>query len=265
MFGHGVFDSPLKTFNASPYCSQDSNKTAAEKVIGCPPWRGDYYNNYVEGVEPDWNSTWDEDAEIDRQFNLDTQRWQAKEKQLGDFMVIILQVAGYGPNHELRWCHNEKYGTKLHWWLYDKDDTSTHVAKNSLEASALSHSEVKGMMDIIKEILTESVESGNKSVKEIDCADEGMEENESFNYGPSSSNNQGGSGNGTGGGGGSGSDTTESKPLFCWKCPAGYILGGLGILAGGYMYFMIKHPKYWVAGQAIGAGGNVLSSIFGRK
>jgi len=149
MFGHGVFDSPLKTFNASPYCSQDSNKTAAEKVIGCPPWRGDYYNNYVEGVEPDWNSTWDEDAEIDRQFNLDTQQWQAKEKQLRDFMGLLFQIVGYGSNHELRWCHNEKYGTKLHWWLYDKDDTSTHAAKSSMEASALSHSEVKGMIFMI--------------------------------------------------------------------------------------------------------------------
>ena len=176
MFGHGVFDSPLKTFNASPYCSQDSNKTAAEKVIGCPPWRGDYYNNYVEGVEPDWNSTWDEDAEIDRQFNLDTQQWQAKEKQLQDFMGLLFQTGGYGSNHELRWCHNEKYGTKLHWWLYDKDDTSTHAAKSSMEASALSHSEVKGMMDIIKEIVSETDE--NLDVKETDCADEGMEEND---------------------------------------------------------------------------------------
>lgn len=65
--------------------------------------------------------------------------------------------------------------------------------------------------------------------------------------------------------GGQNQDTPqENKPLFCWKCPAGYILGGLGILAGGYIYFMIKNPGYWVAGQAIGAGGNVLSSMFRR-
>lgn len=263
MFGHGAFDSPLKTFNASPYCSQDSNKNAPEKVIGCPPWRGDYYANFVEGVEPDWNSTWDEDAEIDRQFDLDTQKWQAKEKQLEDFIEIMFQAGGYGPNHELRWCHNEKYGTNLNWWLYDKNDTSTHVAKNSIEASALSHSEVKGMMEEIKKLLNKTDETGTSTVKEVDCADEGMEENESFNYGPSNSNNQSGSGNGNGGGGGS-SNTAESKPLFCWKCPAGYILGGLGMLGAGYIYFMIKHPGYFVAGQAIGTGGNLLGKMLGK-
>jgi len=65
--------------------------------------------------------------------------------------------------------------------------------------------------------------------------------------------------------GGQNQDTPqENKPLFCWKCPAGYILGGLGLLGAGYIYFMIKNPGYWVAGQAIGAGGNVLSSMFRR-
>lgn len=53
----------------------------------------------------------------------------------------------------------------------------------------------------------------------------------------------------------------SDSPLFCWKCPLGYVIGGVGVLAAGYIYFMIKHPGYFVAGQAIGAGGNVLSKL----
>ena len=262
MFGHGALDIPMKTFNASPYCSSDSNKTAIDKVIGCPPWRGDYYANFIEGVEPDWNSTWDEDAEIDRQFELDTQQYQAKNTQAKDIMLgTIWQLLDYGEgeqsdmkNLEYRWCHNKaKYGTKLYWWLYDTTNDE-QLASGQKEASALSHSEILDSQNGIPDVLE------TLRIKEVDCADEGKKENESFNYGNGGNQNEGSGNQGNGGG----SDDTEMKPLFCWKCPAGYILGGLGLLGAGYVYFMIKHPGYWVAGQAIGTGGNLLGKMFGK-
>jgi hypothetical protein len=91
----------------------------------------------------------------------------------------------------------------------------------------------------------------------VDCADS--------NAGAANSGNNAGSGAGNSNTGstGSGADS-EMKPLFCWKCPAGYILGGLGMLGAGYIYFMIKHPGYFVAGQAIGTSGNLLGKMLGK-
>jgi hypothetical protein len=54
---------------------------------------------------------------------------------------------------------------------------------------------------------------------------------------------------------------TESKPLFCMSCPAGYILGGIGLLAGAYMYFIIRNPKAYVQATAITSGAGLLGKL----
>ena len=56
-------------------------------------------------------------------------------------------------------------------------------------------------------------------------------------------------------------DKTESKPLFCMTCPAGYILGGIGVLALGYMYFIIRNPQAYVQATAIKTGGGLLGQL----
>ncbi|MHA1286787.1 MAG: hypothetical protein ACTSPB_05215 [Candidatus Thorarchaeota archaeon] len=57
------------------------------------------------------------------------------------------------------------------------------------------------------------------------------------------------------------SHPTESKPLFCMTCPAGYILGGIGLLAGAYMYFIIRNPQAYVQATAIKTGGGLLGQL----
>lgn len=87
-----------------------------------------------------------------------------------------MELSQYTEAHELRWCHNlEKYGTKLHYWIYAEDGTSSN--NGSLESSALTHDQILGMMDITNNLLTET------TVREIDCQEEGMTPNESFDTG----------------------------------------------------------------------------------
>ncbi len=57
------------------------------------------------------------------------------------------------------------------------------------------------------------------------------------------------------------SEPTESKPLFCKTCPAGYILGGIGVLAGAYMYFIIRNPQAYVQATAIKTGGGLVGQL----
>jgi len=57
------------------------------------------------------------------------------------------------------------------------------------------------------------------------------------------------------------SKPTESKPLFCKTCPAGYILGGIGLLAGAYMYFIIRNPKAYVQATAISSGAGLIGKL----
>jgi len=57
----------------------------------------------------------------------------------------------------------------------------------------------------------------------------------------------------------------ESKPLFGWNRPAGYILGGLGLVivlgAIANFTFMMRHPDAYVASTAISAGSNLLRGM----
>lgn len=56
-------------------------------------------------------------------------------------------------------------------------------------------------------------------------------------------------------------EPTESKPLFCKTCPAGYILGGIGVLVAGYLYFIIRNPKAYVQATAITSGAGLLGKL----
>ena len=56
---------------------------------------------------------------------------------------------------------------------------------------------------------------------------------------------------------------TESKPFFCWSCPGGYILGGIGVLAMGYLYFIIRNPQAYVQATAIKTGGGLVGRLIG--
>ena len=55
-------------------------------------------------------------------------------------------------------------------------------------------------------------------VMSVDCPDSNAGSN-------ASSGNNAGSGAGNSNASSAGGNDAEMKPLFCWKCPAGYILG----------------------------------------
>jgi hypothetical protein len=57
----------------------------------------------------------------------------------------------------------------------------------------------------------------------------------------------------------------ESKPLFGWNRPAGYILAGIGgVLLLGVIAnytFMMRHPEAYVASTAISSGASLLKGL----
>ena len=44
-----------------------------------------------------------------------------------------------------------------------------------------------------------------------------------------------------------------------------YILGGIGVLAAGYLYFIIRNPKAYVQGKAISTAGGLVSQALGAE
>ena len=44
-----------------------------------------------------------------------------------------------------------------------------------------------------------------------------------------------------------------------------YILGGIGVLAAGYLYFIIRNPKAYVQGKAISTAGGLVSQVLGSE
>ena len=42
-----------------------------------------------------------------------------------------------------------------------------------------------------------------------------------------------------------------------------YIIGGVGVLAAGYLYFIIRNPKAYVQATAIRTGGGLVSQMLG--
>ena len=164
MFGHGALD--IKVFNAISF-QADSELSDLEKVIGTPPTLDQYYDDY----DPE-TGEYTRDDNTDRLFDLAQQQHNSRESQATNY----LELSQYTEAHELRWCHNlEKYGTKLRYWIYAEDGTSSN--NGSLESSALTHDQILGMMDITNNLLTET------TVREIDCQEEGMTPNESFDTG----------------------------------------------------------------------------------
>lgn len=57
----------------------------------------------------------------------------------------------------------------------------------------------------------------------------------------------------------------ESKPLFCWTCPAGYIIGGVAgfaiLMSIGWLAFAFTNPEAYVATTAMSTGAGLLSSL----
>ena len=55
---------------------------------------------------------------------------------------------------------------------------------------------------------------------------------------------------------------TDSKPLFCWSCPAGYIIGGVAtfavIMSVGWLAFAFANPEAYVATSAMSTGASLL-------
>jgi len=164
MFGHGSLD--IKNFNTRSFHTESSTSDL-EKVIGTPPTLDQYYDDY----DPETGEYTHDDA-TQRLFDLAQQQYNSKESQATNY----LELTQYTEAHELRWCHNlEKYGTKLHYWIYAEDGTSSQ--NGSLESSAITHDQIVGLMNITNNLLTET------TVNEIDCQDEGMTPNQSFDTG----------------------------------------------------------------------------------
>jgi hypothetical protein len=164
MFGHGALD--IKVFNATSFHAEPE-LSELEKVIGTPPTLDQYYDDY----DPETGEYTRDDA-TDRLFDLAQQQYNSRESQAANYF----ELSQYTDAHELRWCHNlEKYGTKLHYWIYAEDGTSSQ--NGSLESSALTHDQILGMMNITNNLLTET------TVREIDCQEEGMTPKESFDTG----------------------------------------------------------------------------------
>lgn len=230
MFGHSVFDIPLKTFNASPYCKDNMSKI--NEVIGCPPYLGDYFDTY--DINDPYNTQYTGEENYDgkmRQFNLANTQYDVKMEQA--LLEGMMEMAQHGEpwndtmqsendmfkNRELRWCHDtDKYGPYLYWWFYDTSNDS-ELAHGMHTVSALSDSEVSGSIGIMEQIF--HVTTFNK----VDCKDEGIEEKESFDYGPSG---------GSGDAGDSDEDEEEPEDPSSLKY---YYLPIVLILAGGAAYY----------------------------
>ena len=60
-------------------------------------------------------------------------------------------------------------------------------------------------------------------------------------------------------------NVSESKPLFCWTCPAGYIIGGVAgfaiLMSVGWLAFAFHNPEAYVATTAMSTGAGLLRSI----
>ena len=60
-------------------------------------------------------------------------------------------------------------------------------------------------------------------------------------------------------------EPVESKPLFCWTCPAGYIIGGVAgfaiLMSIGWLAFAFTNPEAYVATTAMSTGAGLLSSL----
>ena len=229
MFGHGAFDIYRSFRNEGSESLPDAN---------------DVYENMRRcyGVNPPCT-----DAERDS--------WDEKWGKVQEIQNMLFEYAGttgspdsdgvstsWNANKGLKWC---VCGDKFHMtWLNDSDETqvrSEYISPITEEQLKFELRKMQQYGDHWTPWSYGSYRVGCSSMGvSVDCADSNA-----------------------GSGAGSGNDA-EMKPLFCWKCPAGYILGGLGLLGAGYVYFMIKHPGYWVAGQAIGTGGNLLGKMFGK-
>ena len=243
MFGHGAFDSPMNLSKGAEESYEYGNGPALLSEIVPMP---------------------DVDGMTDEEIQSALEDMQKEMDQLTSVISAIFQT-GKGPqfyeDKGVEWCFQNKFGPYVHWKLYEVDDDG------NLTIETMGGEEVVTLLDegqVLQIFDTLPIlQGGNFRAWRSSCSDMGLER-ESFDYGGSAgSGDNGHSGQGKqGNGGGGGSDDAEMKPLFCWKCPAGYILGGLGALGAGYIYFMIKHPGYWVAGQAIGTGGNLIGKLF---
>ena len=58
---------------------------------------------------------------------------------------------------------------------------------------------------------------------------------------------------------------SEAKPLFCWTCPAGYIIGGVAgfaiLMSVGWLAFAFHNPEAYVATTAMSTGAGLLRSL----
>jgi hypothetical protein len=245
MFGHGAFD-----------ISHSFRNEGSESL----PDKNDVYENWRRcyGVNPPCTDaerdSWDEKKDKLAEIQKELFRGGFVEKSGDPDDAVTNWIAKKG----LKWC---VCGDKFHMtWLNSRDETQVR----SEFISPLTEEELKFELRKMQQHGDHWTPWSYGSYR-VDCSAMGVSVDcPDSNAGAASSGNNAGSGAGNSNASSAGGNDAEMKPLFCWKCPAGYILGGLGMLGAGYIYFMIKHPGYFVAGQAIGTGGNLLGKMFGK-
>lgn len=156
MFGHGVFDSPIKTF-------RNEDDVSAEV----------YYFNEPRPAIDDYS---DEDA-----WKVANDTWEAKSSQLMGILEGMLSNALLN-NHGIGWCFQSGFGPYVHWKHFEKDDDGNYtIEKNSGKEVATLVDE--GNITFALQKMNADSESDIEIWRDS-CDDLGIE-HESFDYGPS--------------------------------------------------------------------------------
>ena len=198
MFGHGVFDIPMKT-----------------------QFRG-------EGEDTDW---WNETMPVSDDYD-DAELFDAafdsakkkREQMIGVLEGIFSQDVSYYADKGIGWCFQSGFGPYVYWKLYEKDEDGNWV--EPYEAVAAYGKEVATLLDEdnIVHALEFLAAQDDILIWRDSCDDLGIE-HESFDYGPSG---------GSGDAGDSDEDEEEPEDPSSLKP---YYLPIVLILAGGAAYY----------------------------
>jgi len=212
MFGHGVFDIPLKT----QFRGEDSDGNQVDEI-----W-GDAIENL--GM-PDPRDYEDGDNFEDAEFQAAMEEWAKKMDQMREAGNNIFEGGPDAFNGEgkLIWCYNPDFGPYIYWKIMDKDEDGEYtVERASGKETATLFTDDEFEYLVTSWMWIEGPGNGGPplTIVKNSCDEMGIK-HESFNYGPSG---------GSGDAGDSNEDGEDEEPedpsLKSYYLPIGLILAG---------------------------------------
>ena len=180
---------------------------------------------------------------------------------VGDDLQNVSAFYG-GPSNELNWTFmNERLTNSL--WQSDDGSTKTldvwengYVVSTNPDGTLTAKPKyTSGLPSLtLTRVQTMSSEGADTNTPTEDTSTEGEEEIEEEEIA-----------GGTSPGYLSVVDPQESTPLFCWTCPAGYIIGGVAtfavLMSVGWLAFAFTNNEAYVATTAMTTGAGLLRSL----